>query len=134
VTVLREEMVLLRRVTENAWGDEQKSSQACICGTSLQHKLKSSIHYKQCPYTRRLRNERRVCLPQEVFHSDQFKNSHLSSGSSFSMWLSVKAGCQSGKALKSRILAHTSSIGALITELLKILAIEFLLPCYLKGL
>jgi len=30
-------------------GDEQKSSQACICGTSLQHKVKSSIHYKQCP-------------------------------------------------------------------------------------
>jgi hypothetical protein len=55
-------------------------------------------------------------------------------GSSFSMWLSVKAGCQSGKALKSRILAHTSSMGALITELLKILAIASLLPCYLKGL
>jgi len=43
------------------------------------------------------------------------------------MWLSVKAGCQSGKALKSRILAHTSSMGALITELLKILAIASLL-------
>jgi len=63
VTVLRKAVAPLRRSNTKARGDEQKSSQACICGTSLQHKVKSSIHYKQCPYTRRLRAERRVFTP-----------------------------------------------------------------------
>ena len=63
VTVLRKAVAPLRRSNTKARGDEQKSSQACICGTSLQHKVKSSIHYKQCPYTRHLRAERRVFYP-----------------------------------------------------------------------
>ena len=46
--------------TAKVRGDEQKSSQACMSGTSLQHKAKSSIHYKLCPYTRRPRIERHV--------------------------------------------------------------------------
>jgi hypothetical protein len=63
VTVPRKAVAPLRRSNTKARGDEQKSSQACICGTSLQHKVKSSIHYKQCPYTRRSRAERRVFTP-----------------------------------------------------------------------
>jgi len=63
VTVPRKTVALLRQSSTKARGDVQKSSQACICGTSLQHKVKSSIHYRQCPYTRRLRAERRVFTP-----------------------------------------------------------------------
>ncbi|MEA1992146.1 MAG: hypothetical protein U9N58_08140 [Thermodesulfobacteriota bacterium] len=63
VTVPRKAVDPLRRSNTKARGDEQKSSQACICGTSLQRKVKSSIHYKQCPYARRLRAERRVFTP-----------------------------------------------------------------------
>jgi len=66
VTVLRKAVAPLRRSNTKARGDEQKSSQACICGTSLQHKVKSSIHYKQCPYTRRLRAETRVFTPGDL--------------------------------------------------------------------
>ena len=66
VTVLRKAVALLRQSNTKARGDEQKSSQARICGTSLQHKVKSSIHYKQCPYTRRLRAERRVFTPGDL--------------------------------------------------------------------
>ena len=36
VTVLRKAVAPLRRSNTKARGDEQKSSQACICGTSLQ--------------------------------------------------------------------------------------------------
>ena len=44
VTVPRKAVAPLRRSSTKVRGDEQKSSQACICGTSLQHKVKSSIH------------------------------------------------------------------------------------------
>ena len=40
------EAVLLRQDNANVRGDEQKSSQANLDGTSLQHKIKSSIHYR----------------------------------------------------------------------------------------
>jgi hypothetical protein len=62
-TVLRKAVALLRQGTAKVRGDEQKPSQARICGTSLQHKVKSSIHHRQCSYTRRLRTERRVFTP-----------------------------------------------------------------------
>ena len=67
-TVLREEVALLRQGTAKVRGDEQKSSQARICGTSLQHKVKASIHYRQCSYTRRLRTERCVFTPGGPLH------------------------------------------------------------------
>ena len=60
VTVLRKAVAPLRRSNTKARGDEQKSSQACMSGTSPAGGIKTSIHYKQCPYTRRLRDERRV--------------------------------------------------------------------------
>jgi len=66
VTALRKTVALLRQSNTKARSDVQKSSQACTCGTSLQHKVKSSIHYKQCPYTRRLRAERRVFTPGDL--------------------------------------------------------------------
>ncbi|OEU63474.1 MAG: hypothetical protein BBJ57_04195 [Desulfobacterales bacterium PC51MH44] len=44
VMVPRKAVVLLRQSNTKAGGDEQKSSQVCICGTSLQHKVKPSIH------------------------------------------------------------------------------------------
>jgi len=34
-----------------------------MSGTSLQHKIKSSIHYRLCPYTRHSRTERHVFTP-----------------------------------------------------------------------
>ena len=61
--MLRKAVALLRQGTAKVRGDEQKSSQACMSGTSLQHKAKSSIHYKLCPYTRRPRIERHVFTP-----------------------------------------------------------------------
>ncbi|MBW2010760.1 MAG: hypothetical protein JRG68_02180 [Deltaproteobacteria bacterium] len=39
VTVLRKAVAPLRRSNTKARGDKQKSSQACICGTSLQYKV-----------------------------------------------------------------------------------------------
>ncbi len=63
VTVLRKAVALLRQGTAKVRGDEQKYSQACMSGTSLQHKAKSSIHYKLCPYTRRPRIERYMFTP-----------------------------------------------------------------------
>jgi len=45
VTVPRKTVALLRQATAKVRGDEQKSSQACVSGTSLQYKVKSSIHY-----------------------------------------------------------------------------------------
>jgi hypothetical protein len=68
VTVPGEEAALLRQGTAKVRGDEQKSSQARICGTSLQHKVKSSIHLRQCSYTRRLRTERCVFTPGGPLH------------------------------------------------------------------
>ena len=68
VTVLRKEVALLRQGTAKIRGDEQKSSQARICGTSLQHKVKSSIHHRQCAYIRRSRTERRVFTPGGPLH------------------------------------------------------------------
>jgi len=44
--MLRKAVALLRQGAAKVRGDEQKSSQACMSGTSLQHKAKSSIHYK----------------------------------------------------------------------------------------
>jgi hypothetical protein len=66
VTVPRKAVAPLRRSNTKARGDEQKSSQACICGTSLQHKAKSSIHYKPDMYTRRSRVERCVFTPGDL--------------------------------------------------------------------
>ena len=63
VTVPRKAVAPLRQGTAKVRGDEQKSSQACMSGTSLQHKVKSSIHYKLCPYTRHPRTERHVFTP-----------------------------------------------------------------------
>jgi len=63
VTVPRKAVALLRQGTAKVRGDEHKSSQACMSGTSLQHKVKSSIHYKLCPYTRHPRTERHVFTP-----------------------------------------------------------------------
>ena len=60
VAVPRKAVVLLKQSNTKARGDEQKSSQACMSGTSPAGGIKTSIHYKQCPYTRRLRDERRV--------------------------------------------------------------------------
>ena len=61
--MFRKAVVLLRQNTAKVRDDEQESSQACMSGTSLQLKAKSSIHYKLCPYTRRSRTERHVFTP-----------------------------------------------------------------------
>lgn len=68
VTVPGEEAALPRQGAAKVRGDEQKSSQARSCGTSLQHKVKSSIHHRQCSYTRRLRTERCVFTPGGPLH------------------------------------------------------------------
>jgi len=64
VTVPRKAVALLRQGTAKVRGDEQKSSQACMSGTSpATGGIKSSIHYKLCPYTRHPRTERHVFTP-----------------------------------------------------------------------
>jgi hypothetical protein len=46
------EAALLRQGNAKVRGDEQKSSQANLVGTSPQHRIKSSIHYKtRCVYS-----------------------------------------------------------------------------------
>ena len=61
--MLLKEAALLSQSTAKVRDDEQESSQACKSGTSLQHKAKSSVHHRLCPYTRRPRTERRVFTP-----------------------------------------------------------------------
>ena len=68
VTGLGEEAARLRQGAAKVRGDEQKSSQARICGTSRKLKVKSSIHHRQCSYTRRLRTERCVFTPGGPLH------------------------------------------------------------------
>jgi hypothetical protein len=63
VTVLRKAVALLRQGTAKVRGDDTETESGVHCGTSLQHKAKSSIHYRQCPYTRRPCTERRVFTP-----------------------------------------------------------------------
>jgi hypothetical protein len=63
VTVLRKAAALLRQGTAKVRGDDTEIRSGVHCGTSLQHKAKSSIHHKQCPYTWRPRIERRVFTP-----------------------------------------------------------------------
>jgi hypothetical protein len=63
VTVSLKEAALPRQGAAKVRGDAQESSEARTSRTSLQHKAKSSIHYKLCSYTRHSRTERDVFTP-----------------------------------------------------------------------
>ena len=63
--VLRKAVALLRQGIANARGDEQEPSQADHAGTSLQHKIKSSIHRGMvCILGAYVRKD--TCLPREI--------------------------------------------------------------------
>ena len=65
-TVPGKEAALLRQGTANARGDVQESSLGGFGGTSLQHKVKSSIHYRPNRYTRRSCAQRCVFTPGDL--------------------------------------------------------------------
>lgn len=63
VTVLPRAVALLRQGTAKVPGDDTETGSGVYCGTSLQHKAKSSIHHRQCPHAQRPRTERCVFTP-----------------------------------------------------------------------